>query len=151
MSSLTSIMNSAASGLIANQTALRVVSDNVSNVNTPGYVRKVVDLQPLGVRHTGGVSVGVVSRVIDRFLQQASMSAAADAGQAGVQSDMLDRAQTTFGDPGSDNAYFNQLDSVFQAFTTAASNAASRVQRNPCRPSATSSTSPTPSPATSSP
>lgn len=130
MSSLTSIMNSAASGLIANQTALRVVSDNVSNVNTPGYVRKVVDLQPLGVGDSGGVSVGVISRVIDRFLQQASLSAAAASGQSGVQADMLDRAQATFGDPGSDNAYFNQLDKVFQAFTAAASNASSRVQRN---------------------
>jgi flagellar hook-associated protein 1 FlgK len=130
MSSLTSIMSSAASGLIANQTALRVVSDNVSNVNTPGYVRKVVNFEPLSVGDAGGVSVGVISRVIDGFLQQASVTAAGDAGQAGVQSDMLDRAQAFFGDPGADTAFFNQLDTVFQSFTSAASNAASRVQRN---------------------
>lgn len=130
MASLTSIMNSAASGLIANQTALRVVSDNVSNVNTDGYVRKVVDLQPMGVGDAGGVQVGVISRVIDRFLQQASLSASADSGSAGIQAEMLDRAQSLFGDPSSDNAFFNQLDKVFQAFTTAATNAASPVQRN---------------------
>jgi flagellar hook-associated protein 1 FlgK len=130
MASLTSIMNSAASGLIANQTALRVVSDNVSNVNTDGYVRKVVDLQPIGVGDAGGVQVGVISRVIDRFLQQASLSAAADSGSAGIQAEMLDRAQALFGDPSSDDAFFNQLDKVFAAFTSATTNAASPVQRN---------------------
>src|SRR4051812_41230927 len=112
MASLTSIMNSAASGLIANQTALRVVSDNVSNVNTAGYVRKVVDLQPMGAGDAGGVQVGVISRVIDRFLQQASLSAAADSGSAGIQAELLDRAQALFGDPNSDNAFFNQLDKI---------------------------------------
>ncbi|MDP3379732.1 MAG: flagellar basal body protein, partial [Brevundimonas sp.] len=35
--SISSIMNTANSGLTAAQTQLRVVSDNVSNVNTPGY------------------------------------------------------------------------------------------------------------------
>jgi flagellar hook-associated protein 1 FlgK len=130
MTSLSSIMNSAASGLIANQTALRVVSDNVSNVNTPGYVRKIVDLQPIGVGDAGGVQVGVISRVIDRFLQQAALSAAADSGSAGAQAELLDRAQSLFGDPSSDDAFFNQLDKVFQAFTTGATNAASPVQRN---------------------
>ena len=34
--SLNAIMNTASSGLAAAQTQLRVVSDNVSNVNTPG-------------------------------------------------------------------------------------------------------------------
>ncbi|RZJ86012.1 MAG: hypothetical protein EON88_25460, partial [Brevundimonas sp.] len=41
--SLNSILNIANSGLAAAQTQLRVVSDNVSNVNTPGYVRKIAD------------------------------------------------------------------------------------------------------------
>src|SRR5690606_22062028 len=43
--SLNSIMNIATSGMNAAQTQLRVVSDNVSNVNTPGYVRKIADQQ----------------------------------------------------------------------------------------------------------
>ena len=43
--SLNSIMNIATSGMNAAQTQLRVVSDNVSNVNTPGYIRKIADQQ----------------------------------------------------------------------------------------------------------
>jgi flagellar hook-associated protein 1 FlgK len=41
--SLTSIMNIATSGLQTAQAQLRVTSDNIANVNTAGYVRKVVD------------------------------------------------------------------------------------------------------------
>ena len=42
--SLNLIMNTASTGLMAAQTQLRVVSDNVSNVNTPGYTRQRVEL-----------------------------------------------------------------------------------------------------------
>ena len=45
--SISSIMNTANSGLTAAQVQLRVVSDNVSNVNTPGYVRKIAEQETL--------------------------------------------------------------------------------------------------------
>ena len=54
--SLNAIMNTASSGLQAAQTQLRVVSDNVSNVNTPGYVRKLADQTAY---KANGVGVGV--------------------------------------------------------------------------------------------
>ena len=40
-------MKTAASGLIAAQAGLRATSDNIANVNTPGYVRKTIDQTPL--------------------------------------------------------------------------------------------------------
>ena len=43
-SNLTQALRSAHSGLIANQQALDVVARNVSNANTPGYSRKIVNL-----------------------------------------------------------------------------------------------------------
>ena len=59
--SLSSILNIANSGLATAQTQLRVVSDNVANVNTPGYVRKIADQVS---RTTEGMGSGVeVARV----------------------------------------------------------------------------------------
>ena len=54
--SLNSILNIANSGLQTAQTQLRVVSDNVANVNTPGYVRKVAEQTSLT---TQGIGAGV--------------------------------------------------------------------------------------------
>ncbi|MER8124775.1 flagellar basal body protein, partial [Acinetobacter baumannii] len=47
--SLNVTLQTAASGLNAAQASLRAVSDNIANVNTPGYVRKAVVQQPLVV------------------------------------------------------------------------------------------------------
>ena len=59
--SLSSILNIANSGLQAAQQQLRVVSDNVSNVNTAGYVRKIAEQTSLT---TQGVGSGVeVTRI----------------------------------------------------------------------------------------
>ena len=41
--SLTVSLRTAASGLQAAQAGLRTTSDNIANVNTPGYVRKTID------------------------------------------------------------------------------------------------------------
>ena len=129
--SLNAILNSASSGLATAQTQIRVVSDNISNVNTPGYARKIVDQQSIALSGTGGgVSVGAITRAVDTFLQQASLSASAQSGGAGVLADLLDRAQSMFGDPTTSNGYFNQLDQAFAAFSSAAQDPASTVSRN---------------------
>ncbi|MDB5430741.1 MAG: flgK [Caulobacter sp.] len=129
--SLSSIMNSAQTGLMAAQTGLRVVSDNIANVNTPGYVRKQViqeALVPAGM--SAGVNITGIRRAADAFLQKAAMGATADAAQAGAVSDMLDRAQALFGDPSEDSGFFNALDKVFSAFSAASDDPASSLRRS---------------------
>ncbi|MCH7864026.1 MAG: hypothetical protein IIC56_02275, partial [Proteobacteria bacterium] len=42
MASLTQALRTAQSGLLVNQQALNVVSQNIANVNSPGYSRKIV-------------------------------------------------------------------------------------------------------------
>ena len=75
--SLNTILNIANSGLQTAQTQLRVVSDNVSNVNTPGYVRKIADQQSLTTQGVGtGVEIARIRLATDRFLQAASLSGA---------------------------------------------------------------------------
>src|SRR2546423_323512 len=98
--SLTAALQTATSGLMAAQTGLRAVSDNIANVNTTGYVRKTVDQQPLVVNGVGmGVEVTGIKRVTDQYLQLASLTAGSDAARWDAYSQYLDNAQSLFGDP----------------------------------------------------
>ena len=119
--SLNAILNIATSGMQTAQTQLRVVSDNVSNVNTPGYVRKVADQNPLSTMGVGsGVEVARIRLATDRFLQAAAMNAGAEAGRQGVRYELYDRIQSLFGDPGGDSGFFSQIDGLFSTFAAAA-------------------------------
>jgi len=129
--SLNSILGAASSGLIAAQTQLKVVSDNIANVNTPGYAREIVQQQAVtGSDLAGGVQTGAITRSVDQFLQQASLTAAAMSGSAGSISNMMDQAQALFGDPSSSTGYFSQLEQAFADITSAAQNPASSVPRD---------------------
>ncbi|MFN3668327.1 MAG: flagellar hook-associated protein FlgK [Brevundimonas sp.] len=128
--SLNAIMNTASSGLAAAQTQLRVVSDNVSNVNTPGYVRKIAEQQTLTSQGLGsGVEVSRIRLATDRFLQAASLNAGADAARMDVRHELYDRIQSLFGDPGGDTGFFSQVDAVFSAFSASAEDPTSSPRR----------------------
>jgi flagellar hook-associated protein 1 FlgK len=129
--SLTATLKTAASGLTAAQIALRATSDNIANVNTPGYVRKTVDQAPLVVGGVGmGVEVTGVKRVTDQYLQLATLTASSDASRWSAVSQHLDNAQSLFGDPAGDNFYFNRLDDIFTAFAAAADDPSSSLLRS---------------------
>lgn len=129
--SLSAILSTATSGLMAAQQGLRTVSDNISNVNTPGYVRKVVDQSSLVTLGAGaGVDVIGIRRVIDRYLQTAGLNASATAGSAAIQADMLDRVQSLFGDPSDSNSFFGKLNQSFTQFSALANDPSSSLQRS---------------------
>ena len=128
--SLNAIMNTATSGLATAQTQLRVVSDNVSNVNTPGYVRKIADQTSLTSQGMGsGVEVSRIRLATDRFLQAASLNAGANAARESVRYELYDRIQSLFGDPGGDSGFFSQVDGVFSAFAASAEDPTSSPRR----------------------
>ena len=125
---LSSITSTAASGLIAAQLGLNTVSDNVANLNTPGYVNKVVNQNAQATAGLGtGVSVSGVTLAANQFLQNASLAAAAGSSQASVVSNMLTQAQGYFGDPSSSTSYFNLLNQVTSDFSAASNDPASNL------------------------
>lgn len=128
--SLNSIMSSATTGLMAAQTGLRAVSDNIANVNTTGYVRKLVNQQPLISAGLGvGVDVAKVVLASDKFLQSAALKAIGSAGASGAIADMLDRTQAEFGDPSTGSSFFTRLDNIYAAFSAAVDDPNSTVRR----------------------
>lgn len=87
--SLFSSIQMAGNSLRATQIGLQVVGQNISNANTPGYVREEVILTPAPTQRVGnlllgtGVQVeGIVQRV-DEFLNQRLRTATSD--QAGAE------------------------------------------------------------------
>lgn len=128
--SLNVALKTASSGLLAAQASLRAVSDNIANVNTPGYVRKAVDQHPLVVDGVGmGVRVDGVKRITDQYLQTASLTAASESERWSAIAQYLDNAQSLFGDPSTDSFFFNRLDSIYAAFATAADDPSSSLLR----------------------
>src|SRR4051794_19428810 len=128
--SLNAALRTATSGLQAAQMGLRTVSDNIANVNTPGYVRKTVLQEPTVVAGAGmGVTVTGTKRVTDQYLELASQTAGAESGRWSAFSQYMDTAQGLFGDPTSDNFFFNRLDTVYSGFAAAANDPSSTLLR----------------------
>ena len=118
---LNTIMNAGMSGLQTAQTQLRVVSDNVANVNTAGYIRKVADQVPTTSQGIGtGVDIASVKLATDRYLQQASLDAGAAQGAAGAVSELYGRVQGLFGDPGGSTGLFSDINQLFQSLAASA-------------------------------
>ncbi|MGE3867695.1 MAG: flagellar hook-associated protein FlgK, partial [Hyphomonadaceae bacterium] len=124
---LNNVFGAGLSALQAAQAGMRVASQNIANVNTPGYVRTAVDLEANAA--VGGVTVAGVRRAADQFLAAAAVNATANQGSAAALSDLMDRAQAAFGDPTSDASIFAQLDTVFTRFTELASDPSNGLRR----------------------
>jgi flagellar hook-associated protein 1 FlgK len=128
---INSLMSSALSGMQTAQTALTAVSDNIANVNTPGYARKVVDQSSVVAGGAGvGVTVDDIRRVTNQYLESASLNSSSAAGSSSIVAKLLDQAQAAFGDPSQATSYLNQLNTVFSDFSAAANDPASNLPRS---------------------
>ena len=129
--SLTSIIGIASSGVATAQTSLRTVADNISNVNTKGYVRKIVEQSSLTSDGRGqGVAVDRIRQAADAYLERAAYTASGNLGEAAALSQGFDQAQGLFGDPSSETSFFNQLDSIYSGFNVASASPSSGLGRS---------------------
>lgn len=128
--SLNSIMSTSLSALQANQSALRVTSNNVANVNTEGYTR--VDAAFTSRSSTDGVyGVDVsVRRAANNYLAAAEMRASSELSAAQVKSDFLDRAQGLLGDPSEGASVFAGLDQALNAFGSLSNDPSDTLRRS---------------------
>jgi flagellar hook-associated protein 1 FlgK len=119
--SLNGIASAALSALQTNSTALRVVSNNVANLNTVGYARRVVNQQTMTVGGSlGGVDIGDIERVVDKFLSAEQLSASSGAARYDTQSTVFDQLSGVLGQPGDKTSLTAQLTAVSTALGQAA-------------------------------
>src|SRR5262245_14808934 len=109
--SLSQALATAVSGLRATQTGLALVSDNIANQETPGYIRKT----PVVTQNvTGGVSVDAINRELDQYIQRQLRSESSGSSYADLRAQFYSRLQSIYGVPGSTAA----LESMLGDFTT---------------------------------
>ena len=127
---LSGVLGNALSGLQAAQLGMRTTSNNVANVNTPGYARTEVQQTARNSAGQGmGVEVTGIERVADRYLQAASLRASSDASAAEAVAAVLDRLQAQFGSTDDEGALFGRLNQAFSSLGAAAADSAERVSR----------------------
>lgn len=108
------------SALKTNSAALSVVSDNVSNLNTPGYARRVVNEQTLTAGgQLMGVDIASVQRVADQFLNREVLSAGGTASQYDTMAGLFSQLNGVLGGPGDNQSLATGLTNLASACATA--------------------------------
>src|SRR6202035_290795 len=114
--SLGSALATAMSGLRANQAALSIVSSNVANAQTPGYVTESVNQVEVATGDTGAsVSVIGINRQLSQFVQAQLRSETSGGAYADQMAGVLTQLQSVYGTPGGAGT----LETAFTNFTTA--------------------------------
>jgi flagellar hook-associated protein 1 len=103
--SLSTALYTALTGLQTNQTSLRVVSNNVANVNTIGYTRKIADPQSRVIGGTGaGVQLGPIHRNVDDALANQVRNSTTSLKGFEIRQQFFQRMQDMFGSPDSNSS-----------------------------------------------
>ena len=120
--SLNIALFNAVSGLALNQRALDVIAQNVANVNTEGYSRKVINQESVILNGVGsGVRIADIARNVNEFMLKDMRAAASQLGGSKVEEEFYGRMQDLFGTLGSDSslsALIAELASRLQGLAT---------------------------------
>lgn len=128
--SLNDALSIAMSGLRANQAAMSLVSSNVANAETPGYIRKSTDQVAVNSGNGSSVRTVGVNRELDQYIQAQLRTETSGAGYASLRSSFLQQMQSLYGDPGSVGSLeysFNALTTAVQALSTSADSQSARI------------------------
>ncbi|HEX9702052.1 MAG TPA: flagellar basal body protein, partial [Rhodospirillales bacterium] len=115
MGDITQALRSAQSGLLVNQQTLNVVSNNIANLTTEGYSRKIVKTESRVVAGVGaGVTISQVTRLVDQGLLKSLRSELGELNALTIKDDFFGRMQDLFGAPG-DNTSIAHITEEFQS------------------------------------
>ena len=136
-----STLNTALSGLLAHKRVIDVIGHNIANVNSEGYSRRQVLLEPsVGMKVASrydsqfswnnlGVNIAGVNRIRDSFLDLKARASIAGSASASRLDSILGGVEATFPEP-SDTAIAGQLSSFWNSFAEAANQPGSIPQRS---------------------
>ena len=116
MGDLTLALRVAQSGLLSNQEALHNVSNNVSNINTVGYSRKIINFEQVSVNGVGaGTQISEITRSIDQGLLKSLRIERGEFNNNAIQDDFYTRMQELFGSPSDNNSIAHLMESFGEA------------------------------------
>ena len=119
---LTDILSTARDAMTAQTFGLTVTGQNVSNVNTPGYVRRqaVLETREMGTGNFGGVNVAGIRRVADQFVEQRHLSLTGLSAEASARDQLLGQAEALFNDFAG-TGLSSSMNAMFSSFSAMAS------------------------------
>lgn len=128
---LSSALASAMSGLRANQAALSIVSSNVANSQTPGYVAQTPNQIEVTTGDFGSTAKTTgVSRDIDSYVQNQLRTETGGSGYADQTANILKQLQNVYGNPGGSGTLetaLNNFTSSLQALSTSAGSSSAQT------------------------
>src|ERR1700739_1707674 len=135
-------LQTALSGLLANQEALDVTSNNIANAQTPGYTRQTALMEtsrPLvisalspttgeGARLGTGVGVASITRIRDSYLDAQYRTESSTLGEVSTTAEVLGQVQTSLDEPSS-SGLSSQLSDFWTAWDDLANSPSSSAAR----------------------
>jgi flagellar hook-associated protein 1 len=119
--SLSSALSIAMSGLNASQAGLSIVSSNVANASTPGYVSQSLNQVETNYGSAGtGVQIAGISRALNTYVQSQLRTETSGGGYADRISNILTQLQNIYGTPGGQGTLetgFSNLTSAVQGLS----------------------------------
>jgi len=116
MGNLTQALRTAQSGLLVNQRALFSVANNISNVNTDGYSKKILNIQQRVVNGVGqGVEIANIRRRVDENLLKSIRIENGELNAATSQKNFYARVQDLFGAPGDNTSLAHLMQEFIQS------------------------------------
>jgi flagellar hook-associated protein 1 FlgK len=127
---LTLALKTALTGIQTSQAALQVNANNIANVNTEGFSRKIVELSPRRLGSTGaGVEITDISRRVNQFLVNQVRRQSSDLAAVKTRESTLAQLQGLFGTPNSNDNFAASLTALNNKFEALALAPESEVAR----------------------
>ncbi|MCS3732016.1 flagellar hook-associated protein FlgK [Bradyrhizobium betae] len=128
---LSSALASAMSGLRANQAALSIVSSNVANSQTPGYVVQKANQIEVTTGDFGSTAMTTgVSRELDTYVLNQLRTETGGSGYADQMASILKQLQNVYGTPGNSGTLetaLNNFTTALQALSTSAGSSSAQT------------------------
>src|SRR5450631_1966968 len=130
--SLTQALNTALAGLTATQSGLSVISGNIANANTPGYVDRTLNQAEIAAGGDFGTSVEVkgINRNLNTLLQSQLWTETSGGSYADTKSQLYQQLQQVYGTPGTSGAFdaaYNNFATAMQTLATSPSSYAAQT------------------------
>jgi flagellar hook-associated protein 1 len=123
MGALNQLLYTARDSLTAQAYGLNVTGQNITNVNTPGYVRRdpLLETRALGTATTGSVTVAGLRRATDIYIERRELTARGSASAANEHDKQLASVEALFNDLGA-TGMGTVLDGLYSSFSALATN-----------------------------
>jgi flagellar hook-associated protein 1 len=136
-------LQTALSGLVAEQTALDTAGNNIANANTEGYSRETALMEPNppipipaisaqtgeGAQLGAGVTVATITRIRNGYLDSQYRTQNSSLGAATADAEVLERAQAAFNEPSS-AGIATQLSKFWSAWNSLAESPSSKPAKD---------------------